>query len=86
MALDKSLSEYYKELRDMETPAQRLKRELVELTHMKPNTVAMWFSGNYPDPYFQNLIAQYLETPVDILFPPKDKELNNGINQQTTTG
>lgn len=73
MAISKSLADYYKELRAVESPANQLKRELVELTKMKPGTVAMWFCGKYPDPYFQDIIAAHLNTPVEILFPPKSK-------------
>lgn len=80
MAIEKSLSEYYKELRAIETPANRLKRELVELTKMKPGTVAMWFSGNYPDEYFQNLVAEHLDTPVEVLFPPKNQKSRNNAS------
>lgn len=87
MAIDKSLSDYYKELRAIESPANKLKRELVELTKMKPGTVAMWFCGNYPDEYFQDLIAKHLETPVHILFPPKQSNLSDNANNiEKTTG
>lgn len=86
MAIEKTLSEYYKELRAIESPANKLKRELVELTKMKPGTVAMWFCGNYPDEYFQNLVADYLDTPVEVLFPPKtSNSRSNANNIETTT-
>lgn len=71
MAIEKSLADYYKELRAIESPANKLKRELSELTKKKPSTVQMWFSGNYPEEYFQQLIAEYMHTPAEILFPPK---------------
>lgn len=65
-----SLAEYYKILRDEEHPANRLKRELSEITMRSPNTVTGWCcNGKYPEPIIQNLIAKHLGSTPDVLFP-----------------
>ena len=72
-----SLVEYHKILRDQETPAQRLKRELSELTMKSPNTVAGWFSGKTPDVLTQRIVADYLGSTPDEVFPKQSNDNGN---------
>lgn len=76
MPIDKSLAEYYAELRSIETPANKFKRELKEVTQMTEGTVENWCYGKYPNRNFQQIVANYLDTPVNILFPPKSSKSN----------
>lgn len=69
-----SLVEYYKILRDQETPSQQLKRELSEATMKSPNTVAGWFSGKVPDVLTQKIIADFLGSTPNEVFPKEAQQ------------
>lgn len=69
-----SLVEYYKILRDQETPSQQLKRELSEATMKSPNTVAGWFSGKVPDVLTQKIIADFLGSTPNEVFPKETQQ------------
>lgn len=72
-----SLVEYYKILREQESPAQRLKRELSEATMKSPNTVAGWFSGKTPDVLTQKIVAEFLGSTPNEVFPSEDCNNDN---------
>lgn len=69
-----SLVEYYKILRDQETPSQQLKRELSEATMKSPHTVAGWFSGKVPDVLTQKIIADFLGSTPNEVFPKETQQ------------
>lgn len=70
--IKKSLREHYRDMRAVPTPPQEFIKALAQLTHRTEKTVRFWLSGTQePDLLTKEVIAQWLETPVEVLFPPK---------------
>ncbi len=68
---NKTLKDFYEERKNMPTPADEFVAKLCEVTHRREVTVRGWLSGKFrPDINTQIVLAQYLHTDTDSLFPP----------------
>ena len=68
---NKTLKDYYEERKNMPSPADEFVSKLCEVTHRREVTVRGWLSGKFrPDINTQIVLAQYLQTDTDSLFPP----------------
>ena len=66
-----TLVDYYKSLREKPLPSAELIKKLQEVTHRSEMSVRNWVVGrNRPDINTQILIADYLGSEVETLFPP----------------
>ena len=65
-----SLFEKHDKLLMLSLQGKHLSNNIVQLTRCSPSTVRSWLEGNQvPSAIYQNLIASYLSTPLDELFP-----------------
>lgn len=71
---NKSLRDIYEEKKDLPTPAAVFVEELGKVTHRSEVTVRSWLSGKRPDINTQIVIAMYLKSDVETLFPPQENE------------
>ena len=78
-----SLTEYYAHLKTMPSPSQSIIVELAGLCKRKPLAVRRWLLGQVvPDIIIQEKISDYLNIPVEELFPSNKckthKQTNHG--------
>ena len=69
--VNKTLREIYEEQKKRPTPATAFVNKLCEVTHRSEMTVRSWLTGKYrPDINTQIVLAQFLDSTVEDLFPP----------------
>lgn len=70
----RSLINMYKRLRRKPTPPSLFVKKLAELTHRSESSVRKWLSGEVePDMAVKEILSDYFNTPIEVLFPPKEK-------------
>ena len=68
----KTFKELYEDAKILPTPAASFVTKIAEITHKTENTVRMWLSGNQqPDELTKSVIADYLKSDINTLFPAK---------------
>ena len=71
--INRTLKQIYDEQKKLPTPANAFVSKLCEVTHRSEMTVRSWLMGKYrPDINTQIVLAQFLNTSVESLFPPQN--------------
>lgn len=72
-----SFAECYYEKRKQPHPSVAFITEIANITHRSPIAVRKWVTGeNNPDLNCQNIIANHLGIPREVLFPSQKEENN----------
>ena len=65
-----NFQDYYESLKNQPTPAAEFVKKIADLCGKSEATVRKWLAGEVrPDPIFMKKISDYLNIPVDVLFP-----------------
>lgn len=67
-----TFAEIYYEKRKLPHPSVAFIMEIANITYRSPIAVRKWINGeNIPDINCQNIIAEHLGKPREVLFPPQ---------------